>query len=149
MTISPFVKFISVLLVFFQFASIGGLFLLEPIFSSGLLLIVQIIGVVVGLAGVFTLKLGEFNIVPIPKNDCCLHTSGIYTYIRHPMYASIFLFFTPALLTMTNPISFAVFAILAITLIIKLHFEEYLLIQAFPEYKDYQQSSKKLIPFVF
>ena len=149
MTISPFFKTVSFLLVFLQFVSIGLLILLEPIFSSGMLLLVQAFAILVGLAGVFALQLGRFNIVPIPKDGADLQTSGIYAYIRHPMYASIFLFFSPALLTMSEPISFIVFAILAITLLVKLHFEEFLLKQKFADYENYQKHSKKLIPFIF
>ncbi len=149
MTISPLVKAFAILLVLLQFSSIGLLLLLEPIFSSGILLLVQLLGIVVGLAGVFTLRLGEFNIVPIPKDDCCLHTSGIYHYIRHPMYASIFLFFIPALLQMTSFNSILSFAILTITLLVKLHFEEYLLQLKFTEYELYKTRSKKLIPYIF
>lgn len=149
MTISPLFKTFAIILVFFQFISIGLLFLLEPIFNSGILFLVQIIAIVIGLTGVFTLKLGHFNIAPIPKKDCYLHTKGIYNFIRHPMYSSTFLFFMPALLTTSNNVSFLVFGVLSITLLIKLHFEEYLLQQKFPEYSKYQIKTKKLIPFIF
>jgi protein-S-isoprenylcysteine O-methyltransferase Ste14 len=149
MTISPFFKAISALLVLLQFSSIGILLLQEPIFGSSIFLFFQLTGVVIGLMGVFTLQLGKFNIIPIPKENCCLHTNGIYHYIRHPMYASIFLFFIPIILQSTNLISFISFAILSITLFMKLHFEEYLLEQKFAEYATYKCKSKKLIPFIF
>ncbi len=149
MNISPKIRTVSILLVFFQFFTIGLLVLREPIFSSGILLLIQFAGIAVGLAGVWTLKLGKFNIEPIPKEEAILQTTDIYNYIRHPMYASIFLFFSPALFNMTEVMSFAIFGLLVITLLIKLHFEEYLLSQKFKNYAEYQARSKKLIPFIF
>lgn len=149
MTISPLLKAYSILLVLLQFISIGLLLLIEPFFSSGLLLITQVLAVIVGVFGVFSLQLGKFNIEPIPKSSSQLYTAGIYKFIRHPMYLSIFMFFSPIMLLTINLYSWLIFAVLTITLLAKIHFEEKLLQQKFPKYADYKKNSKKLIPFIF
>ncbi len=95
------------------------------------------------------MRLGTFNVVPDPKQNITLITSEPYHYIRHPMYLSILLFFLPPV-TQHPSISIVFsYALLTLTLLIKLHYEEYLLVQKIKTYSHYQIHSKKLIPFLF
>jgi len=105
--------------------------------------------IMLGFWAIKTIKLGKFNVVPDPKQNITLITSGPYRYIRHPMYLSILLFFLPPVVL--HP-SFSVvfcYALLTLTLLIKLHYEERLLVQKLEAYSHYQTQSKKLIPFLF
>ncbi|MBD3822724.1 MAG: isoprenylcysteine carboxylmethyltransferase family protein, partial [Thiotrichales bacterium] len=102
-----------------------------------------------GLWAVATMHLGRFNIVPDPMPDAQLVLKGPYRWIRHPMYSSLLTFFFPIAVQSQNPITWLCYGLLLIDLLLKLHYEERLLIQTFANYPDYQTKSKKLIPYLF
>ncbi len=105
--------------------------------------------ILLGLWAVKTMKLGQFNIVPDPKQNSTLITSGPYQYIRHPMYLSILLFFLPLIIHQPSIALLVTYSVLTLTLLIKLHYEEHLLIQTLNSYSHYQTHTKKLIPFLY
>lgn len=139
---------ISFSLVALQFSLIAVLLLVLPISLNLVVLSVQAVAVMIGLWAVQVMHIGNFNIVPDPKPNMKLKTSGPYHWIRHPMYFSIVLFFLPLVVLNLNWINIALYANLCIILFIKLSYEEHLLVEKISEYKSYQQNSKKLIPFI-
>ena len=110
---------------------------------------VHILGAILGLWALKTMHLGHFNIIPDPMPHLQLVTTGPYAFIRHPMYASILIFFLPFPILHSTPISWLVFALLGMTLLLKLHYEEHLIRHKISDYKIYQSHTKKLIPWVF
>ena len=69
------------------FSSIPGLRSLPDIIS--------LVGIVFGLWSVWEMaNLGKYNIFPEVPNNATLVTSGPYAFIRHPMYASLIIYFT-------------------------------------------------------
>ena len=94
-------------------------------------------------------KGGMINIIPDPKANRSLVTSGPYHYIRHPMYSSILLFFVPTISVQATPDLMLTLILLTLTLLHKLHYEEQLLSKDLFGYKHYQHESKKLIPFIY
>ena len=139
---------ISFSLVTLQFSLIAILLLLLPISLNLVVLSIQAIAIIIGLWAVHVMHIGNFNIVPDPKPDMQLITSGPYQWIRHPMYFSIVLFFLPLVVLNLNWINLAIYANLFIILFIKLSYEEHLLAEKIPEYNSYQQNTKRLIPFL-
>ncbi len=105
--------------------------------------------ILLGGWAVNTMKLGQFNIVPDPKQNITLITSGPYRYIRHPMYLAILLFFLPPIAFQPSTSLLLTYSLLTLTLLIKLHYEEHLLAQKLNTYSHYQTHSKKLIPFIY
>lgn len=138
-------------LVFLQFAALGLLLVTGPWFANALLgFSWQIAGIMLGLWAVQTMHLGRFNIVPDPKPGSPLVQAGPYRLIRHPMYLAIFLTFTPLVIEFPSAIRWGIWGLLSVTLLIKLHYEERLLLTQFPEdYPLYQNRSYKLIPWIF
>ncbi len=112
-------------------------------------LTVVTIAVMIGIWAVISMRPGNINIVPALKNNHRLVTSGIYRYIRHPMYASVILFCAVLLVTNTGWINGLVFGILLVDLWLKLRHEERLLCEHYPEYRNYQQRTKLLVPFIY
>lgn len=141
---------VAMVYVIIQFACIIWLFLQTDFQQIGLLdLGTLLIAGLVGCWAVISMRLDNINIVPALKDKHRLVTTGIYRYIRHPMYASVILFC--AVLLTTNPdwINGLVFGILLVDLWLKLRHEERLLIERFPEYQDYQKRTERIIPFIY
>jgi len=130
----------------------GGIFMFayfSPwIAEKWYLLLIEFIGIAIGIAAIFNMLRGKLRITPIPDKNAIHIKSGLYKYVRHPMYLSLLLTFTPLLISFYNPILLLVYAIFTINLFFKLKFEEKLLMKKFPIYKDYIQETKMLIPFI-
>jgi protein-S-isoprenylcysteine O-methyltransferase Ste14 len=140
----------SKLLVILQFTLIAAIvqYCSFP-FNDPILLFIGILSGVVGLLAIVTMKLNNLRVQPIPKLDAELITSGIYNYIRHPMYSSVLLLMLPFVIHTPDQISLALYVLLISTLIIKLSYEERLLVQKFPSYTKYMERTYRLIPFIF
>ena len=139
----------SKLLVTLQFTIIG----LMVLFSNGLIssfftLSVFTLGGIIGIVALSCNKIGNFNIQPELKEDCKLITSGIYGYIRHPMYTSVILMMFGVLLSSVTFLEFGLFFGLIITLFLKASREEKLWINHHIEYQNYKDKTKLFIPFV-
>lgn len=140
--------FFSYALVALQFGLIGALLLASTWNLSTAALVVYGLAVLLGLWAVKTMHLGHFNIVPDPMPDLKLVTTGPYSKIRHPMYASILLFFLPIVLGDFGLLTAGLYLNLFFVLFIKLSYEEFLLTQNVPDYAHYQKQTKRLIPFI-
>lgn len=101
-----------------------------------------------GFWAVYCMKF-RFNIAPDISSDKELTMNGPYKFIRHPMYTSLL---GITLIYIINDISFfkiAVYIVLLINLLLKLGYEEEILLAKFREYADYRKRTKKLIPFIY
>lgn len=85
---------------------------------------------------------------PIPRQDGILVTSGIYHYIRHPMYTGIILIALGFGLLDGSMIRLGLGAALWAFLFFKSEYEEKLLADRYPEYKNYREQTGKLFPRV-
>ena len=110
---------------------------------------VLLIAVMVGIWAVVSMRPENINIAPALKENHRLVTTGIYGYIRHPMYASVILFCAAMLATHLSWMNSLVFVSLLIDLWLKLRHEERLLSERFPDYRDYQRRTKMIIPFIY
>ncbi len=138
------------ILVTLQFACLVGLMFLTdwltlPLWSF----------LILGLSGFLAfwamavMKFGNFNIVPSPVVNGNLVITGPYRLIRHPMYASIFIFALALLTGQFDYYKIIISVILVADLIVKMIFEESLLCKSYPEYKSYMMKTKRVIPFVW
>ena len=140
---------LSYSLVTSQFSLIALLIWLLPWTIAWQTLPLQLLAIVVGLWALKTMHIGNFNIVPDPREKINLVTTGPYQYIRHPMYLSILLFFFPWVMFHVSIISLITLGLLVLTLLFKLYYEESLLAERLPDYSLYQSKTKKLIPFFY
>jgi len=142
----------------------GMAFILLPIspllnwFGIGAVYIlwIGILGLLLGITGLairyvaFT-TLGRFFSRTLREaENQTLITSGIYIYIRHPGYLSDFLIFIGVALAMNNLISIIIIPISFVpAYAYRIHIEEKMLNEIFgKQYKEYQKTSKRLIPFI-
>jgi protein-S-isoprenylcysteine O-methyltransferase Ste14 len=110
---------------------------------------ILMLGIIIGLLAIKEHKRGNFNIRPDIKENCELVTSGIYMYIRHPMYLSVLVSMSGIAIIYFTYYEFALLSVLFVTLLIKLFYEERLWKCHNPAYVTYLQKTKRLIPFVF
>ncbi len=136
-------------LVFSQFFFI--LIILLPLgtptsnFFLALLLI--ILGAIVGILALYANRF--FNIHPAIKENASLVTSGVYAYIRHPMYTAVLTMMFGIVLLYPMAYVFVSYALLVGTLLVKLFYEESLWKAQSDEYLIYMKSTKRLVPFIF
>jgi protein-S-isoprenylcysteine O-methyltransferase Ste14 len=78
-----------------------------------------------------------------------LVTSGPYRYLRHPIYVAILLFTLTGIVANWRPMYALVGLIIAAAVFVRMFCEERLLRVRYPEYVEYSQKAKRLIPFVY
>lgn len=117
--------------------------------------LVWAIASVLGLAALILIGKGLWDLgqqltpLPYPKQEGQLVRSGVYGIVRHPLYSGVIL----------STLSWAVFevslshlvgvGVLFAFLNAKANREEIWLMEKYPDYADYRQQVKKLIPWVY
>jgi protein-S-isoprenylcysteine O-methyltransferase Ste14 len=130
--------------------------LLEPIYLNhtgnytiriigGLLLISGLLIIVVTLINFRQLITPN----PVPRDSAQLRTTGIYGYIRHPMYLSVLTALIGFTLYYNSYYTLILCFAGVIFITIKIRFEEKYLNEKFDDYKSYSLRTKKLIPFIY
>jgi protein-S-isoprenylcysteine O-methyltransferase Ste14 len=141
------------LFVIVQFVLLGLIFWL-PAFP-GFAFPASVIGTVlknVGFALILWagLNLGR-NLTPLPKpkSDAQLVTSGLFAWMRHPIYTALMLLTFGASLERGHLIALILSACLAILLEFKSRREEAWLLEQFSEYAAYRLRVKKFFPGIY
>ncbi|MEY2888591.1 MAG: hypothetical protein RIQ30_188 [Pseudomonadota bacterium] len=100
-----------------------------------------------GIAIWAAISLGP-NLTPLPKpkQNGELIQTGIYKMVRHPIYFGVIILGFGWAATVQNWYTFIV--AIALLLFFSRKEEEWLL-EKFPDYKDYQRRTKKLIPLIY
>jgi protein-S-isoprenylcysteine O-methyltransferase Ste14 len=106
------------------------------------LLTVGLVIMVIGLA-----SLGRsFGIMPRARG---LVTSGLYRWVRHPIYLGEFLAFLGILTLTISPYSVSVYAAFMVLQLRRMVMEERTLAAAYPEYDEYRTRTARLLPGVY
>jgi len=137
------------ILVFIQFTLMGLIALLSKGFFSSLLSMgIFLLGAILGVWALFHNKLGNFNIQPKMKEGATLVTTGIYAFVRHPMYLSVLVMSFSFLLGSTSDIQSFLFLTLVLVLYLKAKREESLWMEENEAYEAYRKKTKLFLPFV-
>ncbi len=122
---------------------------------SNVSLLQQVVGALLGLGG---LGLGllsyralgrNFRVFAAPRRSGTLITTGVYRWVRHPMYTAVIAMFAGYILFFGSLLSVPLWAAFSILYLIKSVKEERILADRFPEYADYQKRTWKFIPYVY
>ena len=83
------------------------------------------------------------------ENSTKLVTTGLYRYVRHPMYGSLLFLGWGMFFKNATPVTIALIALITISLYFTSKVEEKEMIKRFgDEYKSYMSKTKRWIPFV-
>jgi len=142
-------KLYSYALVGLQFACILVLVMrTDTIWAQPFPLLVFLVGASVGVYAFKHNQSDNFNIIPEIKDNAELITTGAYAYVRHPMYFSVLVMmlgFLCANPTLQNGFAYG---LLILSLFLKAFKEEKLWLEKCEEYREYQRTTKSIIPFL-
>ncbi len=140
----------SILFVAIQFVCLGLIAFTGPLFPANeTLLLIELLGLGLGVWATLTMRIGNFNITPDPLNWSKLVTSGPYRLIRHPMYLALLLTTLPLVINDFDLFRIVIWLVLLIDLLLKLNYEENLLATELTGYDQYMRKSARLIPFLY
>ena len=88
----------------------------------------------------------SFSIFPQARR---LVTEGPYRLVRHPLYLAELLVVFGAMWQFEQPWAFIVLLVATGAQIPRMHFEEQVLMEAFPSYRDYANRTARLLPGLF
>jgi protein-S-isoprenylcysteine O-methyltransferase Ste14 len=132
------------ILVLLQFLLIALIGIFGDISSPRYRLLGIAIGIVLGLWAIVSMRL-KVSVLPEPTKVTDIVAKGPYRTIRHPMYTAVLL---ATLFCVSNVASALLWLVLSAVLIVKLRYEENLLIAKFPDYPEYARHTKRIIPFL-
>ena len=83
---------------------------------------------------------------PVPRDNGKLIESGIYKYVRHPIYTGLLLATLGSCVQSMAVVKFFIWFLLLALLIYKAQFEESLLKKKYPTYTDYMKRTGRFVP---
>ena len=141
-------SFKSIVIVVIQMVCSLYLIRAGGIFPHGLVSLVLIgAGFLLGMWAMMEFRF-RFNIFPELLKNSKLITSGPYRFVRHPIYTGVLLITLGFVINFFTLINVLVWMVLLATLLIKIRFEEKILIGRFGDYAEYKRKTKALIPFL-
>ncbi len=140
----------AALLVTAQFSLLFVMLITTNRTHVSLLFIVLLMAAVL-LAGwaIAGMRSSYLRISPLPAHKASLVQNGPYRVVRHPMYSSILLLCCALLWQDLSWPRLLIAVLLCIVLLIKLNWEEKLLLKKFDTYQSYQRRTHKIIPFIY
>jgi protein-S-isoprenylcysteine O-methyltransferase Ste14 len=112
---------------------------------ANVLLVGGLLMVVIGTLGLAS----SFSIMPRPPEGGALVTTGLYRFVRNPIYAGVIAATLGASLGAGTWLALALTGVLAVVLDLKTRREEVYLRSRFPDYAAYAARTKKFIPGIY
>jgi protein-S-isoprenylcysteine O-methyltransferase Ste14 len=138
-----------------QFGLIAGLIVLPPgeLWSRGAVSVVIAVALIVAgvaVAGLAGIRLGPaLTPTPIPKEGAALVTSGVYRFVRHPIYTGVLLA-ALGLAVLGASVGHVIGVIALFTVLsVKASGEEAMLEEIHEGYEAYRRTSGRLVPKIF
>ena len=122
---------------------------LRAVFGNPFTLAIFSLGVIICVLSVVRLGAKSFSPFPHPSKSNVHINEGVYKYVRHPLYSGLILAGVALLLSNLKLETFTVLITLVAILNIKADIEEEHLIDKHEGYKNYQEKTKKFIPYVY
>lgn len=130
-------------------AGLAGLFYAHALFASHPLVIaIQAAAFLLMVAARITFGRRSFHAAADPTAGG-LVTTGPYGYVRHPIYAAVLYFIWAGALDHLSWPVVACAAVITAGAFARMHLEETLLAQKYPEYASYKARVRRILPFVY
>jgi protein-S-isoprenylcysteine O-methyltransferase Ste14 len=123
--------------------------------AEPLKLILLSCGISLGFTAIFIMLIAAINLgknltpLPCPKDNAQLVQSGLYRFVRHPIYFGVLLAALAWLLIFPGAYILIYAIALFVLFDLKARREELWLVERFPAYSDYQMRVKKLLPGIY
>jgi protein-S-isoprenylcysteine O-methyltransferase Ste14 len=142
-------RVVSIAGLFLMVAAMAGLLLTHALLSHSPV----VIGIQVAAAGLvlwarITFGRRSFHAAANPTEGG-LVTTGPYRHIRHPIYTAACLFGWAGVLANMSVVSVALGGLLILGAVMRMLTEERLVVQRYPAYRQYAQTTKRMVPYVF
>ncbi|MFT3752376.1 MAG: isoprenylcysteine carboxylmethyltransferase family protein [Paludibacter sp.] len=118
---------------------------IAPIITGFALLYVGIIFRIVALQ---TLRHG-FSTAIEAKVEVKLVTTGVYKYVRHPLYSTVLIIAMPGSIIFSCTYCWLFVALTLAGILFRISKEEKFLVTHFEEYVEYSKRTKRIIPFIY
>jgi protein-S-isoprenylcysteine O-methyltransferase Ste14 len=145
-------KRLDVLSVSGYFLMVGGgllLYVNHGLFSfSPVVIVLQAGAVLFMIWARITFKSRSFHLSATPTEGG-LVTTGPYKYVRHPIYASALLFICAGAVSNWSVENVLLGCLVFAGAYTRILCEEHLVRSRYPEYQQYAEKTKRLIPYVF
>lgn len=109
--------------------------------------VLEFIGLLGIIASAITIR-SSLTVMPLPKEDGQLGTTGLYKYVRHPMYMCVLLLSLGLALASGSIIKYGLVMGLYLLFYYKSKYEEIFLSKKYAGYKEYSQNTPRFIPFL-
>jgi len=103
-----------------------------------------LIGLIFLISAYFSLR-PSLSVNPIPREGAPLITTGVYKWVRHPMYTGVLLVGASLAMSRGTLLALLIYFLLFITILIKANFEDQLLKRKHPDANKYQEQTRRFI----
>lgn len=142
-------KSLSVAAFAFMVAGIAGIYHSHALFARHLPLIaVQGAAVLLMIAARLTFGRRSFHAAATPTAGGIV-TTGPYAYLRHPIYAAVLYFVWAGTFDNISWLAVASALVVSAGAFVRMLTEERLLVERYPQYRDYMARVKRIVPFVY
>jgi protein-S-isoprenylcysteine O-methyltransferase Ste14 len=142
-------KSLSIIAYLGMVGGLVGLLTTKSLLSPSLLVIApQVAALLLIIWARITFGRRSFHVAANPTAGG-LVTTGPYRFTRHPIYTPVCLFTVPGVIAHWTWFSALLGAIVVASALIRMSFEEKLLVARYPEYAQYAATTPRMIPFLF
>lgn len=125
-----------------------GLFYVGALFTSQpVLLAIQIAAAILMISARIAFGIRSFHATANPTRGGVVSV-GPYRYLRHPIYSAVIYFTAAGVAAHLSVPAVALFGLVVAGAVVRMLAEEHLLVQRYPEYRDYMRRTARVIPFV-
>jgi protein-S-isoprenylcysteine O-methyltransferase Ste14 len=78
-----------------------------------------------------------------------LVTTGPYRFIRHPIYTAVCLFGWAGVVSHWSALAAGLGVVMTVGALARMLCEERLVVERYPEYREYARTTKRVVPFVY
>jgi protein-S-isoprenylcysteine O-methyltransferase Ste14 len=94
-----------------------------------------------------TFGVRSFHATASPTSGGLIRT-GPYAYARHPIYSSLCVFVWSGAIAHGSIVGFGNASLVTAGALVRIWCEEQLLVERYPEYREYAKATRRLLPFV-